>query len=242
VALGSERRALARVLVAPRPGPLGPFPALLGQAEGQWVLLVQAGLGATRAREAALLAGRRYGCPAVWSLGLAGGLDPALRPGDLLLPDAVLPLDAAVPAPSGHGLRAALASLAPCGGSLVTATAPVLTVADKRALRAATGAAGVDMEAAGVGEAAARLGVPWLALKIVLDTADRALPPALAACAAADGSLRVSALLAALTRPAGVAAAARLAGESRRALRALARALRAAVGAWGRLDRPTPVQ
>lgn len=242
VAMQTERRALAGLLADGRPDRLEGRPVMVGRLAGQPVVLVQTGLGARRAREAALLVARRYGCGSLWSLGLAGGLDPALSAGALLLPAAVLTPDGVLRAPAVDALRAALGAAAPRGGRLLTAAAAIATIEEKRALRAATGAAAVDMEAAGVADAAAELGLPWVALKAILDPADLPLPAPLARCARADGGLRVGGLLAALLAPRAWRPARAVARNLRPALAALRAGTGEACGAWTRLDRPPPVQ
>jgi adenosylhomocysteine nucleosidase len=233
VALEVERRAVERRLRAwareTTPGP----PVASGLLGGQPVVLVQAGMGAARARDAALLVARRFGCPSVWSLGLAGGLDPALRPGDLVLPDSVL-----VPGGERFGcivpdeLRAALKDLPVHTGPLASVASPALTRAAKQAIRVATSAVALDMEAAGVAAAAGQLGLSWLALKAVLDPADLTLPNFLLAGADRDGATRRWAFLVQALRPARLAAAAHLAQMSRRALQRLALAAERAAAAW----------
>jgi nucleoside phosphorylase len=243
VALAVERRALGRRLTAAVPQPAGGSPALRGTLGGHPVIVVQAGLGAERARRAALRAVPPAGCSGLWSVGLAGGLDAGLRPGDLLVPDAVLaPTGRGFPCPSASWLRAALAGGVAQGGVLVTAAAPVLAPADKRALASASGAVAVDMEAAGVAEAAAALRVPWLAVKVVLDPADRALPAFLLAGTGDDGSLRPWALAAAAGTPRRLRTLVGFARLSQQSLAVLGRGTRMLLDAWGRLDATRAVQ
>jgi hypothetical protein len=128
------------------------------------------------------------------------------------------------------------------GGALASVATPVLTPADKRALFTATGAAAVDMEAAGIAEAAATLGLPWLTVKAVLDPADRAVPSFLLAGAAADGALRPWALATAACRPRRLRALLAFARLSRHALARLGWAAEALVGARARLDAIRAVQ
>jgi nucleoside phosphorylase len=233
VALEVERRVLQRRLVARAPGAVAGFPAVRGSLAGRPVVLVQAGLGGERARDAAWLTATRLSCRSVWSLGLAGGLDPRLETGALLLPAAVLPSGGPrLACAASHAVRRALLPLCAHDGALASVSAAVLSRADKAALFAATGACAADMEAAGVALAAERLGLPWLALKVVLDPAGMALPPLLLRGARADGSLRPAGMLPALWRPAALGQVLRFARRSRRALRRLADAAEQALGAW----------
>jgi hypothetical protein len=69
---------------------------------------------------------------------------------------------------------AALQGLHVFEGELI-ASASVLTGHEKRAL-AASGAIAVDMESYAVAQAAAQAGVPWLALRAIVDPAGTSLP------------------------------------------------------------------
>lgn len=239
VALAVERRALERRLRGARRDRVDGRPIVFGRLAGQPVVLIQAGLGLARARAAGGLAAGRLACQSLWSLGLAGGLDPALRPGDLVLADRVATPGG--PAP-GRGPAAALAAALPEWklrlGALVSVDAPVCTPHEKAVLRRATHAVAVDMEAAGVAEAAAAASVPWLALKAVLDPAEVSLPRVLLGAAGPDGDLRPGALLAALGQPGSLRTLWAIGRASRATLRRLAAALEPVLGAWLALTPP----
>jgi len=152
------------------------------------------------------------------SFGLAGGLDPTLPPGTLLVPDVILSRDGHWPADP----RLA-ASLGRVGGALFSGGEVVATVGAKRALHVRTGAAAVDLESAAVADAAGRHAVPFAALRAICDAANRTLPRA--ALLALDergriGVWRVAA--AALARPGELPALFALAADAARARRALA--------------------
>lgn len=158
------------------------------------------------------------GATGLVSFGLAGGLDPRLRPGQVIVADAVL-VDgvrfAADPALSGRfgGFSGALC----LGLDRVAATA-----AQKRRLFEATGAAVVDMESAAV------TGVPFAVVRVVCDPAERDLPPA--ALAALDGAGRIGAMRIAgslLRDPRQIGALIRLARDAAAARSALRRVVEA---------------
>ncbi|RMD62454.1 MAG: hypothetical protein D6826_07385, partial [Alphaproteobacteria bacterium] len=155
------------------------------------------------------------GAEAIVSFGVCGGLDPALRPGDLVL------AEAACTAPDGPGafspvppdpmpldpdLRTHLATalaragVAVHGGTVAGCTRPVATVFDKRTLAAATGAVIVDMESYGVARAAQAVGMPVAVLRAVLDPARQSVPRAALAAATPDGQIHLGAMIAALAR------------------------------------------
>ncbi len=112
--------------------------------------------------------------------GFCGGLDPRLKPGDLILATEIvhrgrrIAIDPELLARAQAGLEEA--GIAPSRGPLVTETRVVGTVEEKGKLRDETGAVGVEMEAGRLAEWAEDSGVGFIALKAVLDAADRALP------------------------------------------------------------------
>ena len=140
--------------------------------------VVQSGPGAARAATAALRA-IDSGADLLVSWGLAGGLGAAVAPGTVVLPRRVLsqgaealPVDAA-----WHARLAALAGeLTLDCGDLLTVPAALESSAAKRAAAAASGAVAVDMESAGIAAAAARARVPFVAVRVVVDGRDDALP------------------------------------------------------------------
>ena len=74
VALAAERHALRGSLQDGCSGALDKRPFVRGTLAGRDVLLLQAGIGRERARQAVIAAARAFGAHAVWSLGFAGGL------------------------------------------------------------------------------------------------------------------------------------------------------------------------
>jgi adenosylhomocysteine nucleosidase len=146
-------------------------------ATANW-LVAQSGPGAARAGEAARrAAGSGAGLLVSW--GLAGGLGSAVAPGTVVLPRHVL-VQGAGPVPVDSAWHARLAALSSdvaldCG-ALLTVPAALESPAAKRAAAAASGAVAVDMESAAIGAAAARAHVPFVAVRVVIDGRDDALP------------------------------------------------------------------
>jgi hypothetical protein len=102
------------------------------------------------------------------------------------------------------------------------------TTPAKREAHRRTGAVAADMEAVGVAEAATELGIPWLALKAIVDPVEEPLPEFLAGCTTPSGDTRWRAVLTSLL----------ISSQRRRALRRLDRASRQAAQGIGRcLDR-----
>lgn len=192
-----------------------------------------AGPSAARAAEAAAALAAE-GARALLSFGVAGGLDPALVPGTVVLAtEAVAATGRRIAADAAW--RAALAGRiadAACvvAAPVATSEAPVVTPEAKAALRRATAAAAVDLETAAVAEAAERAGLPFLALRVVIDAADDAVPDAALAAMDEMGLLRPLRLAAALSRrPSQAARLWPLLGASRAARRRLRRVALAAL-------------
>jgi adenosylhomocysteine nucleosidase len=140
-------------------------------------VLVESGAGRGRAARAthALLDAHRP--PRVVSAGFAGGLDPALRHGDLVLADTIVDCQ-------GHHaplLLAEAASMVPdissCRvGRLLAVDRIIRLPGEKRDLGVKHQALACDMESLAVAEVCRQRGVPLLAVRVVSDTADEELP------------------------------------------------------------------
>jgi adenosylhomocysteine nucleosidase len=136
------------------------------------------------------------GATALISFGLCGGLDPALRPGALVVPRVVLS--------QGRRLACAPALAAALGGwsadALLSAEAVAADPATKAELFRATGAAGIDLESGAVAEAAAAARLPFAVLRAVCDPAEAGLPPAALAALDPQGRIAIRAVGASLLR------------------------------------------
>ncbi|WP_445347042.1 phosphorylase [Cupriavidus pauculus] len=171
------------------------------------------------------------GCAGVISFGVAGGLDPTLPPGAVIVATAVRSGQTSYS--TAPYWTAALRRALPHAesGLLAGSDTPVLTVADKTALHDSHGALAVDMESHIAARAAQALGIPFAALRVVIDPADRAVPPLAFAGMAADGSTDVGAVIRGLlTAPHQLGGLLRLGRDASIAKKALAGA-RDAVGA-----------
>jgi adenosylhomocysteine nucleosidase len=174
------------------------------------------------------------GCTALASFGLAGALDPALVPGTVLIADEVL-LEG-----SGRSLHASpawrarvIAALAASGlgrlehGTLLTSLGMLGAVSEKARAFETTRAAAVDMESFAVAEVASSCGLPFLAVRVVVDRACDELPRALEGVTGPSGELSAGRLLGhLLCHPSSVPPVLRLARRyraARRSLRGIAR-------------------
>jgi adenosylhomocysteine nucleosidase len=117
----------------------------------------------------------------VISFGVAGGLDPALKSGDIVVATEVmagddrwlagLSLNEELIASVGLGRRRIVR------GRLAGAEKVVAARHVKAALHSETGAAAVDMESHIAADYATKAGLPFAALRVISDPASRALPP-----------------------------------------------------------------
>ncbi len=158
-------------------------------AEARWlrgqgyVVAIGGGTPAGAARAATELADR--GAEALVSFGLAGALDPALRPGALLIPVQFVAVEGRIDCDP--------VLLEWLGGTTVArlAAAPdaVAAAAAKAALFQTSGAAAVDLESYAMAEVALARGLPAAALRAVADPAWRDLPPAALIALDAVGSV-----------------------------------------------------
>jgi adenosylhomocysteine nucleosidase len=209
--MSAERRALAgagagaarsvAVIVA-----LGvEHASLRARLAGAGLNLLQSGPGPERAAGAAVAA-LAAGADALVSCGFAGGLEPRLRPGAVIVPRRVTTPEGASydtdPAWRSAAVQALGAQLAVSEGDLLGVPAALLTSAAKLAAAATYGAAAADMESAAIAAIAARAGAPFLALRVIIDTAADALPADAESWIDERGNRRAAAALGAVLRPA----------------------------------------
>ncbi len=175
------------------------------------------------------------GAGALVSFGLAGGLDPSLQAGAICVPSEVISADGARFATAQAWARRVSASVqgSVAGGKLLTSAQAIATLEDKARAYRDTGAGLVDMESLGVARIAAMHGMPFIAVRVIVDTAADVLPAAVAA-ASRDGQVRIGRLIRALAgSPAELGAILRLAQRYRAATRSLAAVARGGALAAG---------
>ncbi|HTD68417.1 MAG TPA: hypothetical protein VK846_17980 [Candidatus Limnocylindria bacterium] len=102
----------------------------------------------------------------VFSCGFAGGLDPALKCGAVVFDPHTTP----------HHLAAKLQGAGAAPASFVCSERVVITVAEKSALRASTGADAVEMESAIIHQICRKAEVECATVRVISDSAGENLP------------------------------------------------------------------
>jgi adenosylhomocysteine nucleosidase len=218
-ALHLETRAVLAALTRTRRIRPAPRPSWTGRAGAREVVVVQGGVGP----DAAALAAAAVPANVVLlgSIGFAGGLDPALGPGDVVVASSIVWDDHGVacrydvaPTLVETLLRVLRPVLPrpPGAGPLFSTSAIITGVDAKRAAHRRHAAVAVEMEAAALARHASAHGIPLFALRVVLDPAALSLedlPPNLDSSWAARARLattpRVWPLLGTLRRHASTA-------------------------------------
>jgi hopanoid-associated phosphorylase len=162
----------------------------------------------------------------VISFGVAGGLDPNLHSGDVVIATEVIAGD--VRWLAGTEFSASLLGDADLGdkrvirGGLVGVEKVISARAGKEALRSATGASACDMESHIAAEYAEKVGLPFAAIRVISDPATRALPAIATAAIKPDGNIDLGKVLRGLARnPSTLSALVSTGRDFNRALRSL---------------------
>lgn len=180
---------------------LGIVCGLASEAEalGSWrtdprIAVAVAGADAGRAhRLAAAMVQDGVRCLLSW--GIAGGLDPVLAPGTILVA-----VEVRTGRRPGIVLNASLAGHLDGDGALLGVTRVITAPADKARLYRETQTRAVDMETMAIAEAARAAHVPCVAIRAISDPAHRALPDLAADAVDAAGRPMIGKVLAGLAR------------------------------------------
>lgn len=171
------------------------------------------------------------------SMGFAGALAPGLSAGQVLIGGAVLdPTGARLESDADWCARALyqLRALAPEAATIVSGVGVLADPAAKTRLYQATGARAVDMESGALAAAAAEAGLPFLAIRVVLDSAARTIPDSALAAISEDGTISTFDVMRALLKaPGDLPALMALALDEKRALRSLRRVARRGLPLFG---------
>jgi len=160
------------------------------------------------------------------SIGIAGALAPGLAVGDAVIAERVVTANEAFETDAKWTARLAAALRDARIGSILGRDAIADSVEVKALLHDASRADAVDMESHLAARAALARGVPFAALRVISDGADRALPPAALTAMKPDGAIALGRVLGSvLRRPSQIPALIRTGRESERAFAALLRCL-----------------
>lgn len=158
---------------------------------GERARLCLSGMGSNAARGAALKL-REFGVNALVSFGVAAALDNKLIPGDLVLPESIVAGGESLPVNMewrNRLERLLSAHLTVTGGILVSSETPLTSRQEKLALGEAIGACAADMESAAVAKVAADAGIPFVAIRAIVDPVDFSPPEALLSAVYPDGGV-----------------------------------------------------
>jgi adenosylhomocysteine nucleosidase len=169
VSLPWELRSLTR-----QPIPVGTWRAIADNT-----LVALSGIGGARAYTAgAVLVSQ--GATALLSWGCAAALDDRVRPGCLILPERIIAANGEIHRVNTEWHRRlyqALESKHPVRTeALVESDAIVKTAAEKRALAKQTQATATDMESAAQARLAKEHGLPFIAIRAIVDTSSTDIP------------------------------------------------------------------
>jgi adenosylhomocysteine nucleosidase len=171
------------------------------------VFVAATGDGPRQAARAAAALCSRYRPSLLIGAGVAGALTPDLAVGDLVVAYRLIDRDGETPGPDAVLVVAAAAKPGARQATLLSVDRPLVAAAEKAAWAVQVGPppAAVDMESAAWARAASALGIPFLIILAVSDTAGEDLPGYLSRCMNAEGGIRRSAVArAALAHPGSI--------------------------------------
>ena len=209
------------------------FEAKIAAAPGVQVVCRTAGSELEAIADSAV----RQGYRGMISFGVAGGLASQLRAGDWIVASSIRE-EHTVRQTDAVWSRKLLGMIdGAIHAPIVGVNSPIAEPAKKRELYRATGAAAVDMESHVVARVAAKHKLAFAALRVVVDPAHRAVPPAALIDMRPDGRPNVSAMLREImTRPLQLSPLARIAVDAFTARAAMNRVRRDLGPHFGLMD------
>jgi hopanoid-associated phosphorylase len=166
---------------------------------------------------------------AILSIGIAGGLQPGLPPGTVVVALSVAGSVGCVPTTRAWAEKLGRVMPSAHMGAVAGESRIVPNTAEKAKLYRATGALAVDMESHIAAKIAHARRLPFAVLRIIADPAERSLPEVAQSALTPDGSIDIGRVLKALVAaPEQVGAVVRTAIDAQAAFRALTRCCRLA--------------
>jgi adenosylhomocysteine nucleosidase len=219
------------------------LPAFSFSISGQPCVLVTSGMGLKRANRAAEILMDTFSLSRLISFGIAGAVEVDLEIGDVVLADAYCQLEMGSPGKvtrlcewSPTAQEAAQQALANRGRHLFTGTA-ITTTGSQVTPMQLTGIPHpvLEMETAGIAQAAAHNGIPILSLRAISDGPRDPIPLDLSRIMDEDANLIASRLLMAVIRnPRIIFRSGRVLSNTTIAAQNAALALTAALSRWGK--------
>ncbi|WP_395020777.1 hypothetical protein [Dongia sp.] len=206
--------------------PLGIVTGMASEARifGADALTISAGgdAGATRAGIESLIS---RGADRLVSFGIAGALDPSLKPGDLVIGGAVRTTDGLrVPVDQKWLAHLTTHLTSARVADVVGSTRIAATAEQKAMLHRDSGAACIDQESHWVADAAHANHLPFIVIRAIADRAGDSLPPAVLVGLDKQGQPRTGAVVGALLRdPSQLPGLIRVALQTNSALKSLLR-------------------
>ncbi len=156
---------------------------------------------ATRAAQSAI----QQGASRLISWGCAAGLNPELKPGDLVIPNRLLaeaPKTDAIDLSDEwqQQIRHQLADLQPVSDPLIESSILIDQAADKTRIFMQTGACALDMESVAIARVAQEQQCAMLVLRCIADPFNMTLPKAVTQALTPEGSVKLTTLFAHLLR------------------------------------------
>lgn len=170
----------------------------LGENAAIWLC----GMGEEAARNAATRLQER-GANSLISFGIAGALEPILRPGDLILPESIYTENLLLPVSLNwrNRIQEHLPShLRVIGGKLAASQKVLTSILEKHELAQSTGACAVDLESGAVAKVAADANIPFLAIRAIADPVEFSPPSTLLGAIHQDGSANLVRILSLLLK------------------------------------------
>lgn len=145
------------------------------------------------------------GCGALLSFGIAGALAPELKVGDIIVATDVVD-DKGLKLPSAENWRNRVLDRLPKtkgavkSGIIYGSDQAITSAQQKSQLYEKTGALSVDMESHRMARVAASASVPFLAIRVISDDAERAIPSAALGVIGENGKPQIGRIISGLVR------------------------------------------